>query len=398
MKFPFYIAKRYLFSRSKNNAINIITLIAGIGVFAGALALFIVLSGFAGLKEFSIQYTNDIDPDLKVIPSKGKYFNIDSIQAKKLRELEGVVGYSKVIEERVLLTYNNRSMPAMIKGVDFNFNNITATNHALVAGFWFNQDEQHVVMGSAISRKLSMGLSGYGDILELRVPIPGKGIITDPTKAFKSVNTVPVGVYNINEELNDKFVFAPFSLAKNLLNLNQNEVSGIEFKLIPGTKEKTIKAELQNIFGEEVIVKNRIELNDELYKMLNTENLAVYLIFTFVLIIALFNVGGAIVMAILDKRENIVTLFNMGADAKTIQRIFFLQGSLLTFIGGVLGLGIGILVVLLQQKYGLVMIGHNLPYPILLEFKNLIIVFITIMVLGIFASLIGSTRVSKVLV
>lgn len=397
MNFSFYIAKRYLFSKSKNNAINIITLIAGIGVFAGALALFIVLSGFAGLKEFSIEYTNDIDPDLKVMPAKGKYFSIDSVQAKKLRNLEGIVGYSKVIEERVLLTYENRSMPAMIKGVDFNYNNITATNQALIAGFWFNQDEPHVVMGISISRKLSMGLSGYGDILELRVPIPGKGIITDPTKAFKSANTIPVGVYNINDELNDKYIFAPISLAKNLLNLDENEVSGIEFKLIPGSKEKIIKTELQEIFGEQVIIKNRIELNDELYKMLNTENLAVYLIFTFVLIIALFNVGGAIVMAILDKRENIKTLFNMGAEAGSIQRIFFLQGSLLTVIGGVLGLIVGVIIVLLQQKYGLVMITHNLPYPILLEFKNLVIVFITIMVLGIFASLIGSTRVAKVL-
>lgn len=384
-----------MFSKSKNNAINIITIIAGVGVFAGTLALLIVLSGFAGLKEFSIQYTNEIDPDLKAVPAAGKYITLDTTKARKLRNLEGIQGYSKVIEERVLLTYENRSMPAMIKGVDFNFNNVTATDKSLIAGFWFKQGDQQAVMGIDIAHKLSMGLSGYGDVLNLRVPKPGKGIITDPSKAFNSMNTVPVGIYSINEELNDKYVFMPLSSATKLLSLNPEEVSGIEIKLAPGVKENTIKDQLQEIFGEGIIVKNRIELNDELYKMLNTENLAVYLIFTLVLIIALFNVGGAIVMAILDKRENIKTLYNLGANLRSIQRIFFLQGTLLTLIGGVLGLFVGVIIIFLQQQFGLVMITQNMPYPVILQIDNLIIVFLTIMVLGIVASFIGSTRVSR---
>lgn len=397
MKFPLYIAKRYLFSKSKNNAINIITLIAGIGVFAGALALFIVLSGFSGLKSFSIQYTNDIDPDLKVVPAKGKTFLLDSTKADALNQMDDIVGYTKVIEERVLLTYENRSMPATIKGVDDNFNSITATNEFLIGGFWFDQEEPQIVAGMGISRKLSMGLSGYGDVLELRVPKPGKGVITDPTKAFRTSNTIPVGIYSINEELNDQFIFAPFQLTKNLLGLEQNEITGIEVKLAPSAKENKVKAQLRQLFGDHVLIKNRIELNDELYKMLNTENLAVYLIFTLVLIIALFNVGGAIVMAILDKRENIKTLFNMGAEQRSLKRIFFLQGTLLTFIGGVIGLLIGVIVILLQQRFGLVMITSSLPYPVLLRAENLVIVFVTIMILGVIASYIGATRVSKVL-
>src|SRR5690625_4894410 len=209
------------------------------------------------------------------------------------------------------------------------------------------------------------------------------------------MNTVPVGIYSINEELNDKYVFMPLSSATKLLSLNPEEVSGIEIKLAPGVKENTIKDQLQEIFGEGIIVKNRIELNDELYKMLNTENLAVYLIFTLVLIIALFNVGGAIVMAILDKRENIKTLYNLGANLRSIQRIFFLQGTLLTLIGGVLGLFVGVIIIFLQQQFGLVMITQNMPYPVILQIDNLIIVFLTIMVLGIVASFIGSTRVSR---
>lgn len=391
------MARRYLISKSRNNAINIITVIAGIGVFAGALALFIVLSGFSGLKAFSIQFTNDIDPDLKVLPVSGKVIMIDSTKLKKLDNLIDIQGYSKVVEERVLLSYDNRNTPATIKGVDDNYNKVTATNKAVIAGQWFDQNENHVIIGSGISRKLSLGILGYNDVLKLLVPKPGKGIITDPRKAFSAVNTVVVGIYDVNEDLNSKYVFAPLPLSKKLLGLKADELSSIALKLAPGAKEKEVKKEIKAIFGDNVLVKNRIELNDELYKMLNTENLAVYFIFTLVLIIALFNVGGAIVMAILDKRDNIKTLFSIGAQARKIKQIFFLQGALLTFVGGIIGLGVGVIAVILQLHYGFVMITSTLPYPVRLKAQNVAIVFVTIMVLGLMASYIATTRVSKAL-
>ncbi len=397
MNFSFYIAKRYLFTKSKNNAINIITFIAGLGAFAGAMALFIVLSGFSGLKDFSIQFTNEIDPDLKVYPLKGKTLQLDSLHVKGLKEIQDIANFSEVIEEHVLLTYENRSTPAYIKGVDQNFNAITSTNRSLVLGRWFDQDEKRVVLGGEISRKLSLGISGRNDVLQLLVPKPGKGIITDPTKAFKGYNTLVVGIYDINEDLNDKYVFAPLAVARSLLGLPDDQVSALEIKLTNPHKEKAAREALLNLFDNQVSVKNRIELNDELYKMLNTENLAVYLIFTLVLIIALFNVGGAIVMAILDKQHNIQTLSNLGAQTQSLRHIFLLQGSLLTFVSGIIGLLIGIVLVLLQQAFGLVMITEDLPYPISLQIENIFIVFGTIMLLGIIASFIGSTRVSKVL-
>lgn len=391
------MARRYLFSKSKNNAINIITIIAGIGVFAGALALFIVLSGFSGLKAFSLQFTNDFDPDLKLLPASGKVFNVNSTQVEKLQNLNGIQGFSKVIEERVLLNFDNNNTPAFIKGVDANYNHVTATDKSVISGHWFEQDKNRVVVGSGIAQKLSLGIGGYGDVLKLRVPKPGKGLITNPQDAFNSMNSIPVGVYSVNEDLNSKYVFAPFSMAKRLLGLKKNEVSAIELKLSPNTDEDDVKKQLKSIFGDKIVVKNRIQLNDELYKMLNTENLAVYLIFTLVLIIALFNVGGAIVMAILDKRDNIKTLFNLGAEPRKIKRIFFLQGALLTFFGGVIGLIVGVIVILLQLNYNLVMITQTLPYPVLLKMENIGIVFATIMVLGLTASYIGSTRVTKAL-
>lgn len=397
MNFSLYIARRYLFSRSKNNAINIITFIAGLGAFAGALALFIVLSGFAGLKAYSVQYTNEVDPDLKVLPVKGKTILLSPDKMKELQQTKGILELTRVIEERVLLNYENRNTPAFVKGVEENFNDITETDKSLVAGEWFKQEDKKVVIGSEISRKLSLGLSGYNDVLQLMVPKPGRGIVTDPREAFNTYNTLVIGVYDINEELNDKYVFMPLEAAQHLLGLQDGEVSAVELKLDKLAKESTVKQQVQALFDHTVEVKNRIELNDELYKMLNTENLAVYLIFTLVLIIALFNVGGAIVMAILDKRRDIETLFNIGGSVKKIRRIFLLQGALLTFVGGMLGLLAGILAVLLQQHYGMVMITANLPYPVLVKAENIALVFLTIMLLGLVASYVGSTRVSKVL-
>lgn len=397
MNFPFYIAKRYLFSKSKNNAINIITIIAAIGVFAGALALFIVLSGFSGLKAFSVQFTNEIDPDLKVLPHKGKLITFDSTKAEKLGQLAGIADFSKVVEERVLLSYEDRYTPAFIKGVDSHFNTVTATDQSVISGQWFDQDSQQVVIGSGIAKKLSLGVGGFGDALKLLMPKPGKGLVTDPGKAFKTAETTVDGVYNINEDLNDKYVFASLDLAKQLVKAKPDEISAIALKLSPGTKERTIKPKIRDIFGEEILIKNRIQLNDELYKMLNTENLAVYFIFTLVIIIALFNVGGAIVMAVLDKRNDIKTLFNLGATTRQIKQIFFLQGALLTILGGIIGLIAGVVLILLQQQYGMVMITQTLPYPVRMHYENMGIVLATIIILGFLASYVGATRVSKAL-
>ncbi len=396
MKFSYYIAKRYLFTKSKNNAINIITIIAAIGVFAGALALFIVLSGFSGLKEFSLSFSNEFDPDLKILPKTGKLISVDKSKLNQLENIEGIAAFSKTIEERVLLNFNNKNTPASIKGVDENYLKVNQIDSALIAGTWVHQNENQVVIGNGISRKLTLGAQGYGDILQLLVPRPGKGQINDPSKAFNKVNTMVTGIFSVNEELNNRYLFSSFKVAKKLLEIENNKVSAIEIKLLPNANEEDITQKLLAIFTENVVVKNRIQLNDKLYKMLNTENLAVYLIFTLVLIIALFNVGGAIVMAILDKRQNIKTLYNLGATTNTIKQIFFLQGTLLTFFGGIIGLLIGLLIIFLQLNYELVMITATLPYPVLLKAENIIVVFFTIMILGITASYIGATRVGKV--
>ncbi len=397
MNFSLYIAKRYLFSKSSNNAINIITGIAAAGVVVGAMSLFIVLSGFSGLKDFSLQFTNVFDSDLKILPESGKTITFTEAQRNKLKSIEGIENFSEIIEERIFLHYKGKNHIAYIKGVDSRYGKVTQIDSILYYGEWLVPHQNEVVVGLSTIAKLSLGVRDYGEPLEIYVPKPGTGQLNalDPSDAFTKERVVAAGVYQVNEDLDSKYVFTDLDFARNLLSLDSSKISSIEIKLLPSAAEENVRIEVAKIFPEKILIKNRIQQNDALYKMLNTENIAVYLIFTLVLIIALFNVIGSIIMMVLDKRKNIKTLYNLGASLPEIRRIFFLQGTLMTVLGGLLGIILGILAVMAQLKFEFVAITSTLPYPVKLELLNIVIVFVTITVLGIIASKIASSRVRE---
>lgn len=395
MNFSLYIAKRYIFSKSKNTAINSITKIASAGIVIGAMALFVVLSVFSGLKDFSLSFSNDFDPDLKITATKGKSFLISEQQQEKLLKIDGVAAQSKIIEERVLFMFNGKEEVATLKGVDSIYSNVNDVRKTLFNGEWLTPNTSQVVVGYGISEKLSLGLFDFNSKLEVFVPKPGKGAIENPEEAFSKTVINPIGIYAISEDLDSKYVFADLGLAQELLEYNPNQVSGIELKLKPNTKEENVKASIEKIFGNSVTIKNRAQLNDSLYKMLNTENTAVYLIFTLVIILTLFTLAGAIIMMILDKKENLKTLYNLGTEVAVLRKIFLLQGTLVTTIGGLLGLALGIVVVIIQQHFQLIMITPSLAYPVVFSFQNVLLVFTTIFILGLIASWIASSRVSK---
>lgn len=398
MKFPVFLAKRYLLSKSSNNAINIITGIAALGIVIGAMSLFIVLSGFAGLKEFSLQFTNYFDSDYQITPEKGKTFILTENNLKALENSEDIIAYSKIIEERVFLHFNGKSHIAYIKGIDENYEKVNTIDSILYAGKWLEEDNNEVVIGTGTSSKLSLGMYDYSDLLEIYVPKPGQGQVLDPTNAFNRQKAIVSGIYYVADDINSKYIFSDFDFAKSLLQLKDNEVYALEIKANPRVKENIIRKELQGILGEDIIIKNRMQQNDALYKMLNTENIAVYLIFTLVLIVALFNVIGSIIMMILDKRKDIHTLYNLGASIPSIRRAFFLQGALMTGIGGFIGVILGVIVVWAQIQWKLVYITASLPYPVKLRLDNILLVLGTIVLLGFIASKIASTRVKESLI
>lgn len=398
MNFPLYIAKRYLFSKSSNNAINIITTIATLGVIVSTIALFVVLSVFSGLKSFSLSFIETADPDLKISSFQGKSFTFnDSIQKKLVHEK--IVAYTKVIEERAFFNYKEKSHIAMIKGIDSNYLEVNKMDTAVYFGDWVNYEEKYTtVVGIGIANILSVGTYDFLESLKIYVPKPGKGYITDNSNAFKQVNAQPIGIYRLTDDLDKKYVFANLSLVQELLSYQPNQISAIEIRLSDGKYTKEVQSDLQNVLGTGFNVQNRQQLNSVFYKMLNTENLASYLVFTLILIIALFNVIGAIVMMIIDKKENLKTLFHMGADMKEIRKIFVLQGFLLTVFGLLIGLLLSIPFVLLQKKFGLIMITQSLAYPVEFYFTNVLAVVLTIVILGFLAAKIASARISKKLV
>lgn len=397
MNFSLYIARRYLFSKSSNNAINIITIIAAIGVFAGAFSLFIVLSGFSGLKDFSLSFSNEFDPDLKVLPQTGKTFNFTEEEKERLQNIQGIAAFTEVIEERVFLDYRSKTHTAYIKGVDENYRMVNNIDSSLIFGVWLNQNEHQAVAGNGIVRLLNLSTFDYQNLLSIMVPRPGRGQITDPTTAFNRERVLVTDIYSVNEDLDSKYLFSSIDFARNLLQLEEEQVSALEIRLEANANSAEVINQIGAVINDNVEVKNRAQLNETLYKMLNTENLAVYLIFTLVVIIALFNVVGSIIMVILDKRENIKTLHSLGATPNAIRNIFFMQGALMTIVGGIIGLLCALVVVYLQLQYDLVMITSTLAYPVKITALNVLIVFLTIGTLGIIASYIAASRSKKAL-
>ncbi|TXD49656.1 ABC transporter permease [Polaribacter sp. IC073] len=395
MSFPYYIAKRYLFSKTSNNAINIITIIASFGVIVGALALFIILSGFSGLRTFSYSLLDVSDPDIKITTTIGKSFYITEDVHEVLTLNTSIKETSKVIEERVFLEYNEKTEIAFIKGVEENYTKISKIDSSLSIGTWLQKDFSNTaVIGRGISNKLSLGILNYGEPLKIMIPKPGKGFV-NPRNPFYKIETQIVGVYLGTEEFESKYVFTSIEQARGLLRFKENEVTAIELKLHNSQDSDDVADVLQTSLGQDFKVQTKEQLNEVFYKVINTENFVSYLIFTLIVIIALFNVIGAIIMMIIDKKQNLKTLFNLGTTIKEIKKIFILQGFLLTFFGMCIGLFLGIALVFLQKKFELFMIVPDLAYPVEFRFMNLLIVFCTITILGFIAAKIASSRITE---
>ena len=393
MNFPFYIAKRYLFSKSSTNAINIITGIAAFGVIVGTTALFVILSVFSGLRTFSDSLLENSDPDLKITAVKGKSFNYTSALNEVLNNPE-IKAASKVVEERVFLKYKDKQHIAQIKGVDGFYNEVIPIDSSLTVGAWLDPKYSHTaILGYGISYKLSIGIMSFGEPLEILVPKTGKGFVS-VANPFRSVETQVVSVYSGSEEFQNKYVFTHLALAQELLNYSKDRITGVEIKLEDTHKVDAVKEKLQKQLGATYKVQTRAELNALYYKVVNTENFISYLISTLIMIIALFNVIGSIIMMIIDKRYNLSTLFNLGASVKDIKRIFVLQGFLLSVVGMIIGLILGVSLVVLQKQFGLLMITGTLPYPVEFRVINLIVVMLTIIILGYIAAKIASSRIT----
>jgi lipoprotein-releasing system permease protein len=370
--------------------------LAGLGVIVGAAALFIVLCGFNGLRDFSLAFTSFVDPDLKVVPVKTKTFVINDSLLKDVLQLDNVLTFSKSVEENVFLSTNETGDVVSVKGVSKLFPSKTIDS-ILFDGEWISGSNQ-IVSGWGIANKLSYGIYDYSKGITLYAPRPGKNQILSVEGSFSKLTVVNVGLFEINEDLDFSLIYTGLKDLQNLLGYTENQISSVEIILKDPLKSEETADLLRSKLGSEFKVKTKEQLNDTLYKMLNTEQVAVYLVFTLVLIIALFNLISSIIIMVLEKRNNLKTLYNSGATHNEIKKIFYFQGLIITFLGGATGMFLGFLLMLIQQKFSVFMITSSLAYPVSIELSTFLIVSVTILALGSFASKISSNVVTKELV
>mgnify|MGYP001329972574 CR=1 FL=1 len=397
MRFIVFIAKRYLLAHHSKHAVGLISKIAISAVAVASLALFVVLSGFSGLKTYALAFTNDFDSDLLVRPVEGKRLEFGPEQKNAVAIIPNVAQVSTIIEDRVFMQYKDKSRVAMLRGVDSLFAEVTPLDSLLYAGSWLRPKSDELVIGYEIASDLALPPRDYANLVTLYAPRPGKNIsaMINPSSAFNKELAVVSGIYEINDQVNDRFLFSDQVTARALLQMAPHQISALAIKVAPNADLDQIKAELNIAFGQPISVKTRMEQNDALYKMLNSENLFTYLFISLIAAIAIFNLTGTLIMLVLEKRQNLKTLYMLGSPLKSLRQTFFVTGLLMTGLGLVIGLGLGIVIVWGQATFGWVPITPTLAYPVVLSLTNLLIVLATVTSLGALASFLGSRRITE---
>lgn len=398
MNTAFYIARRYLFAKKSTNAINIISAISVLGVFVGSAALIVILTVFNGFEDVVLKMFNTITPQIIIEPAKGKTFNPNTVYFNELKADKSIFSYTEVLSENALVRYNNKQSPALIKGVSADFLKNKSLDSIVIDGNFVltSKDGQpNAVVGSALQAYLGVMPSDAFETLEIYSPKKGiKASSINPLDDFTVLNIPPAGVFEVQQDF-DNLVIVPLTFARELLG-EENKVSSIEIDVNKGVNEERLKKEIERKLGAEFVVKNRIEQNQALYNVLGSEKWMVYIILTFIVIIAIFNIIGSLTMLVIEKLKDISILNSLGAGKKLIKRIFLLEGMMITLTGCIFGLLAGLVFCLVQQHYGLVKMGEaNLlgisnAYPISLKWKDFLLVFITVTIFSLIASSLAS--------
>jgi len=391
LNFPFFIARRYLVSKKKQNIINIISGVAVSGVAIGTIALVVVLSVFNGIDSLVKSLFSSFDPDMKITPIEGKTFDPKSFNFEGLKKLEGVAFWAEILEKNVMLKYANRQGIATIKGVSGNYRYVTGLDSLMVNGnFTFENDGfNYAIVGLGVANSLGISLS-FAEPIHVYSVKKGKQISLNITKAFNRKNIFPSGIFSVQEQIDSKYVLTPLGFARQLFDEPVN-ISSIEIKLKPDANVDDIQQQIQRIAGEKFHVKNKYQQHELIYRIMNSEKWAIFLILSFILVIASFNILGSLSMLIIDKKNDIAILKSMGASHNTIKRIFLFEGWLISLFGAVLGVILGVLTCWAQIQFGVIKFPGNgsfavSAYPVEIHYSNLILIFITVLLIGFLAA------------
>lgn len=391
MRFTLFIALRYFFSSSKQTIVNLINGVSLVVILVSTASLFIVLSAFSGLKTFGLSFSEAFDPDMRISPAQGKTLHVDPALLDKISQLSFVAAAVPLLEDKVFLRFQNKSHVAFLRGVPEDYRRVVAIDSLMGRGQWLDPETSEVVIGNGVAQTLSLGVYDYSHFLRISAP-RRKKTTSFSSQPFREEKSIVSGIYFANEEIDKKYLFAPLPLAQSLLERAENEYSSIEIKTTENLSAQAAYKKLAPLFENPVVVRSRAQLNAALYKMLNTENLVIYLIFSLIISIALFTVVGSVSMMFLDKKEQLSILLAMGLLPAQIQTIFFLLGGLISWLGGAVGLVLACILVWVQEHYPFISVpGTSLPYPVEFEAYNLGVVVLTVFGLGLIASF-WSTR------
>ncbi len=404
MNFPFFIAKRYLFSKKKRNAINIISAISVGGVMIGAMALIVILSVFNGLDSLINSLYNAFDSDLKITIVEGKTFTPDSIKLNQIKEISAVKHVFEIIEENVLLKFDNKQHVAVIKGVEKNYIENCGIDSLLIDGTpeLKRGDLNLAVIGYGVAHYLSLNLNF---VQPIQVFVPKRKGRFSPMNPLEATNTMfiyPNGIFSVQQDFDNKYLLAPIDFTRQLLNYT-TEVSAIEIKLKPNLsnrQKREIKNTIIRILGSDYQVKNREEQREALYKIMQSEKWIIFFVLTFIMIIASFNIIGTISMLMIEKKDDSQTLQYLGASQKTIRKIFLLEGILITVSGALIGLLIGLLLCWLQIYFGIIEFpgGGTFiveAYPVEIRPTDVFYALFTVLVIGTLAAWYPVYQLSK---
>mgnify|MGYP002561764802 FL=1 len=387
MNLPFYIARRYLFSKKKHNAINIISGISVCGVALATLALVCTLSVFNGFQDMVAGFFTAFDPELKITIREGKVFEPQGAAFQEVRSLPEIGVWTETLEENAMVQYKDRQAMAIIKGVEDNFEELTSIDSLLYgAGEFILHDSivDYGVLGVELISELGTGLQ-FVDPLQVYAPKRNVRVnMANPSASFNRDYLFSPGVvFVVNQQKYDaRYILTSLSFARNLFNYD-TEVSAVELKLKPGADVTAVQRKITRILGDEFVVLDRYEQQADVFRIMEIEKFISYLFLTFILAIACFNVIGSLSMLILDKREDVETLRNLGADDRLIARIFLFEGRLISLFGALSGIVLGLLLCYIQQRFGIISLGGGNgsfivdAYPVSVHVTDVVLIFIT---------------------
>ena len=392
MNLPFFIARRYLFSKKKTHAINVISLISVIGVAVATTALVVVMSVFNGFQDLVASFFTNFDPQIKVVPVMGKTAPANDPVLTKIRRLPQVEVATETLQDMAMAVYNGHQAMVTIKGVDDNFADLTHITEILYGDGHFELHTANLDYGTpGIRLSAQLGTGAHWDNY-LRIYAPrrqGQLDLSNPQDGFVVDSLLSSGVvFAVNQSKYDKnYILTSLSFARRLFD-EPGKITALELRLKPGSEFDAVKSEMKNIAGDKYKVLDRYEQQQDTFKIMNIEKLMAYLFLTFILVVACFNIIGSLSMLIIDKKDDVVTLRNLGATDHDITRIFMLEGRLITVIGAILGIAIGLLLCLLQQQFGFVRMGNAdgtfiiNAYPVSVHYTDVLIIFVTVIVAG----------------